>query len=194
MLRAKQKPVISFASEEGRNLRILHWEGIDETIARLADNAPESVHALKAVTDAAPKVDPNTKILNPSPVDSQDPRFLPLKALDNAGIYGKDIEGLYQICGRHPGKMVAVLRAIPLGLIDAPAIQAALKPMGMLRVGGLDVDGITKEVEKAAPEFSASRVSPLPLTAPEAPNVSADIKRMSSKGQIPPKGRNQEGK
>jgi hypothetical protein len=83
VLRANQKPVISFASEEGRNLRILHWEGVDETIARLAENAPESVHALKAVTDAAPKVDPNTKVLNPSPVESQDPRFLPLKALDN---------------------------------------------------------------------------------------------------------------
>ena len=193
VLRAKQAPVISFASEEGRNLRILHWEGVDETIARLAENAPESVHALKAVTDAAPKVDPNTKVLNPSPVDSQDPRFLPLKALDNAGIYGKDIEGLYQICGRHPGKMVAVLRAIPLGLIDAPAIKAALKPVGIVRAGGLDVDGIVAAVESAVPEFSVSRVSPPSLTAPEIPNVSADIKRVSNKGQLP-KSRNQEGK
>jgi hypothetical protein len=194
VLRAKQKFVIPFASEEGRNLRILHWEGVDETITRLADNAPESVHALKAVTDAAPKVDPNTKILNPSPVDSRDPRFLPLKALDNAGVYGKDIEGLYQICGRHPGKMVAVLRATALGLIDAPAIQAALKPVGMLRVGGLDVDGITKAVEAAVPEFSAARVPTPPLTAAETPNVSADIKRHSREGHAATEGHRQEGK
>jgi len=194
VIRSAEKFIFAFASEEGRNQRIRHWDGIDETMARLADNNHGTVRILQEVAEAAPKVDPNTKILNPGPLDSLDPRQLPLKALDNAGIYGKDIEGVFQICGRHPGKMVAVLRATELGLIDAPAIKAALEPIGILRAGGLDVDGIVRAVESAVPEFSASRVSPPPLTGMETPHVSADIQRISREAQDHRKSHDQERK
>jgi hypothetical protein len=137
------------------------------SMLKMADRDPAILNILKAVASASRKVDPK----NP------EPHGAPLTALDGAGIYGKDIEGLYQICGRHPGKVVALLRATTLGLIDAPAMKAALKPVrilravGILRAGGLDVDGITKEVESTVPKFSASRAEPDTLTGPRAPNL-----------------------
>ncbi len=79
--------------------------------------------------------------------------------------------------------MVALLRATTLGLVDAPAIKAALKPVGILRAGGLDVDGITKEVESSVPEFSVSRAESDTLTGPKAPNLHDDIERFAREGQ-----------
>jgi hypothetical protein len=188
VIRSSEKFVIAFASEEGRNKRIRHWDGLSETVSRLADGDAGVIRILESVTEAGPKVDPKTQVSRaPAGVrGSDDPRQLPLVALDEAGIYGKDIEGLYQICGRHPGRMVAVLRALPLGLIDAPALKAALKPVGILRAGGLDVDGITKQVESSVPEFSVSRVEMDTLTGPKAPNLHADIERFAREGQGQP--------
>ncbi len=194
VIRSAEKFVIAFASEEGRNKRIRHWDGMSETVSRLADGDAGVIRILESVTEAGPKVDPKTKVVRDGGSGTDDPRQLPLVALDESGIYGKDIEGLYQLCNRHPGKMVAVLRATTLGLVDAPAIKAALQPVGILRAGGLDVDGIVTAVESAVPEFSASRVSPPPLTGPETPHVSADIQRLSREARDQRKSHDPEGK
>lgn len=158
-------------------------KGYVMSMTRMADGDPAITNMLMGIVAASQKVDPA----------NLEAHSAPLKALDEAGIYGKDIEGLYQICGRHPGKMVALLRATTLGLVDAPAIKAALKPVGILRAGGLDVDGITKEVESSVPEFSVSRVEPNTLTGPKAPNLHADIERFAREGQGHPQPGQEKG-
>jgi hypothetical protein len=152
-------------------------KGYVMSMTRMADGDPAITNMLMGIVAASQKVDPT----------NLDAYSAPLKALDEAGIYGKDIEGLYQICGRHPGKVVALLRATTLGLVDAPAIKAALKPVGILRAGGLDVDGITKKVESSVPEFSVSRVEMDTLTGPKAPNLHAALDQVVREAPTPPK-------
>ena len=75
-----------------------------------------------------------------------------------------------------------------MGLVDAPAIKAALQPVSIMRAGGLDIDAITKQVESAVPEFSASRAEPETLTGPKAPNLHAALDQIIRETQTPPKG------
>jgi len=131
----------------------------------------------------------------------KDPLTAPLHALDQAGIYGKDIESLFQVCRRRTGYMLAVLRATTIGLIDGPDIKAAIKPLitplasmsavGTLRAGGLDLNGIVKAVE--AVDFAASRrVAPEPL--PDIPDLRAAIPKSTQKGRVTPKDHGHGGK
>jgi hypothetical protein len=87
------------------NRRIASWETMDQNISRMADKAPEVVGILESLTKASVEVDPKTQSSGSGRSETSDPHYLPLVALDDAGIHGQEISGLYQLCGRHPGKM-----------------------------------------------------------------------------------------
>jgi hypothetical protein len=68
-----------------------------------------------------------------------------LLQLDQLGIYGSRIWMLYSdVCNRSLPKMVALLRAVQLGILDTATLQHGIDNYGR----GLDVDGVLEMVKK----------------------------------------------
>jgi hypothetical protein len=70
--------------------------------------------------------------------------------LDQLGIYGSRIWMLYSdVCKRSLPKMVALLRAVQLGILDSTTLQHGIDNYGK----GLDVDGVLKMVKSKLKGF-----------------------------------------
>lgn len=76
-------------------------------------------------------------------------------ALDTHGIYGADIWMLYKdVCAEDLRVMCALLRAVQLGFLPEPQLNAAIQNYGE----GLDIPALVARVEKFLPAFHKSPV------------------------------------
>lgn len=76
--------------------------------------------------------------------------------LDSLGLYGSRLYQLWSdVCKRHTGKMIAVLRAFQLGQL-AGATEDAINHAVDNRGEGLDLDAIVNAVKERLPNFNIS--------------------------------------
>jgi hypothetical protein len=79
-----------------------------------------------------------------------------LLQLDQLGIYGSRIWMLYSdVCNRSLPKMVALLRAVQLGILDSAALQRGIDSYGK----GLDADRLLEMVKKELKGFDDTVVA-----------------------------------
>jgi hypothetical protein len=79
-----------------------------------------------------------------------------LLQLDQLGIYGSRIWMLYSdVCKRSLPKMVALLRAVQLGILDSATLQHGIDNYGK----GLDVDGVLVMVKSRLKGFDDTVVA-----------------------------------
>ena len=114
--------------------------------SKLSEGNPGALNVIMTLVKESPTIDPDAA-MGP---------FAHLLSLDSFGIYGSNIWILYKdICGQDITNMIAVLRAIQLGIL----------PIGMLKraIGGingntkeavvLDVPGLLEKVRDQLPRF-----------------------------------------
>lgn len=81
--------------------------------------------------------------------------FGPLMRLDELGVYGSRIWMLFKdVCDSNLTKMVALLRAHQLGLVDEISIGHAIDDHGF----GIDVDELVSQVKIRLPKFGVEKV------------------------------------
>lgn len=124
-----------------------------DIMVALADGNPGAVSAMMEMVKAAEKTDPDSA-LGPFVILS----------LDTHEIYGPDIWVLFKdICGQSPVRMLAVLRAVQLGITSESEIKAAIRDW---RLPDGRVDWLQAKVQEQLPRFAAT--SPTPTARPEA--------------------------
>lgn len=71
--------------------------------------------------------------------------------LEAAGVWGLRIRRLYDICGQDAGAMIAVMRALQLGVggVTREALNRAIADHG----GSLDIDAVARAVRERLPNF-----------------------------------------
>jgi hypothetical protein len=73
-----------------------------------------------------------------------------LLSLDTAEIYGSRIWALYKdVCDQHLGRMIGVIRAKQLGIIDKATLDHAIDNYGE----GLDLDTVLAAVREQLPSY-----------------------------------------
>lgn len=78
-----------------------------------------------------------------------------LMSLDSLNIYGPDVWMLYKdVCGQRISHMVAVLRAVQLGITPSATVKDAIQNYGQ----GIDVDEIFSAVCERLPSFAKANV------------------------------------
>lgn len=128
--------------------------GLEDTlmssIVKLSDGNPGAASACVELAKVAAAVDP----------DSAWEAAGPLIALDTHGIYGSRIWMLYKdVCGQDPVKVIAVLRAVQLGLLPEQKMLSVVD--GARGQNELDIDSILASVQERLPRFAGK--------APESP-------------------------
>jgi hypothetical protein len=108
---------------------------------RMAGRDTKTMGILMTLSMRAPQVDP----------DNFSGALGPLLDLDRAGIYGKDIATLFQVCGENAAVMVGVLRAEGLGFTSTEKIKAAISTHGQPDAEKLDVQGLVTQVMDRLP-------------------------------------------
>ena len=87
------------------------------------------------------------ELIDPSDVFGKLGKFMDFDTLE---IYEHRIWTLYDgVCGRHLGKMIAILRANQLGFISKELLNHAIDNHG----DGIDVDALVAAVQKRLPDF-----------------------------------------
>jgi len=111
-----------------------------ELIAKMSDGNPGAITVLYQILQEAPVIDP---------VEALTGGIMKVLILDDIGIYGPNIWMLFKdVCNKDINKVILVLRAKQLGIIDNGDIALA---MGMVKP--LNFDMIAKTVQKEIPEF-----------------------------------------
>lgn len=105
---------------------------------------PGAMAACSELLDKGDQVDPN----------SFSGGLSSLLILDTLGIYEERIFKLWDgVCGKHIGKMIAVLRAYQLGQlagVDMETLNHAIDNRG----AGIDLDAVVKAVQEQLPWFN----------------------------------------
>ena len=111
-----------------------------ELIAKMSDGNPGAITVLYQILQEAPVIDP---------VEALTGGIMKVLILDDIGIYGPNIWMLFKdVCNKDINKVILVLRAKQLGIIDKGDIDLA---MGMVKP--LNFGMIAKMVQKEIPEF-----------------------------------------
>lgn len=121
-----------------------------DVVIEMSDGNPGALNVMMLVVREAEAIDPDAAL----------GAFGVLCALDEHGIYGPDIWGLYKyVCGQSLPKMLAVLRAIQLGRLAGVTpnqLDYAIKSRGR----GIDADAALAAVKERLPRFAVAEAAP----------------------------------
>lgn len=94
--------------------RITLNDNLSEAVIKIVDGNPGAMNAICDMMSVADRVDPQSFM----------GQLTPVIALDEHGIYGTDIYVLWSDkCGRDPRKVLMLIRAVQLGLLDASRLK-----------------------------------------------------------------------
>jgi hypothetical protein len=115
-----------------------------ELVLKIAKGNPGAASVLGMLMKDNAKVDPDSMFAEMSTVFG----------LDNEEIYGPDIWVLYKdICGRNIVKVIAVMRAVQLGMLSPRDVKGAIAAPRSDMGSQLDTDAILKQVQGRLPAF-----------------------------------------
>lgn len=124
-----------------QNTRITLEMSTLEALMAVAEGNPGALHVLMVSMEQSPSIDP----------DSAFGPFAPILSFDTHGIYGPRVWMLFKdVCGQSMTHMLAVLRAVQLGLMPEREMLDAIDSSTRL-----DTDDILKRVQEKLPEFAA---------------------------------------
>jgi hypothetical protein len=118
--------------------RITGKMNIGKALEALTNGNSDSYATCRSIINFADMVDPNMS----------GGALGYFKILDELEIYEERIHALFVVCGRDMIKMLALLRAYQLGIVDAAEINGAIDDSGPLNLGS-----ITDAVRKQLPDF-----------------------------------------
>ena len=130
----------------GHKERITLSDNMVTVASKLSEGNPGAVNVIMQIVKDSEKIDPDA-MMGP---------FAHLLSLDSFGIYGSNIWILYKdICGQDLTNMLAVLRAVQLGMLSLSMVNRAID--GILgnskEAVVLDVPGLLEKVREQLPEF-----------------------------------------
>jgi len=117
--------------------RINGSDNIAAVIAKMSDGSPLARLALQASHTMGSRIDPDA---------GEAAGLRTMQMLDDLGIYGADIERLFQdACGMNPTNLTAFCRAVQLGQIDRKKAAAIARGTAPADMKGL-ISGIQSEL------------------------------------------------
>ncbi len=120
--------------------RITIDDSMFSAIAKLSEGNPGALRVSVELFKYGPGVDPDAALGG----------LAPLLSLDTHNIYGPDIWMLYKdVCGGSYAKMMAMLRACQLGLMQDEVLKEAIAGRSTI-----DVDAIAGQVKERLPNFN----------------------------------------
>lgn len=113
--------------------------GVD-AVAKLSEGNPGALHVCCQLVKEGAAIDPDDAFAG----------IGKLLSLDTLGIYGSRIWLLYKdVCGQNLAKVIALMRAVQLGLLAERILLDAIEHHGQ----GLDVSETIKAVKTKLPSF-----------------------------------------
>lgn len=132
-----------------------HKERIDLTdtlggaCAKMAEGNIGAVGCLKGLIQLNSSVDPDSALGQLSTILS----------LDSAGIYGTNLYLLWNICEKNHARVIAVMRAVQLGIIPAEKVKDACSRQDRSGFGLLDIVSLYKQVKEKLPAFDPNNLA-----------------------------------
>lgn len=129
------------------NQRINLDMDVREALTVMAEGNPGAVDILIRLFQAAPAADPRGAMGG----------FAPILMLDTLGIYGSPIYVLSaDVCGRNVVRLMAVLRAVQLGLIPPATVQDAASRQDRSGTNLVPVLDLYKQVRARLSDFDVA--------------------------------------
>lgn len=119
--------------------RLTYGMSAFEMVMVMADGAPGATRVLFDLLNKGGEIDPDAALGGLSC----------LLDLDTHGIYGADIQTLFNVCGSDLVKTAAVLRGLQLGIVRADAVTQAIRGGG----DGFDAGKMLTAVRERLPAF-----------------------------------------
>lgn len=112
-----------------------------DVVATLSDGNPGAVDVLCRLLNEGPTIDPDCALGG----------LANLLDLDSHGIYGSRIWMFYKnVCKQDLIRMVGLLRAVQLGLLEGHKLHSAIDNYGV----GLDIPALIAQVKERLPRFA----------------------------------------
>ncbi len=128
-----------------RNVRLTLEDTNMSAISKLSEEIPGAIKVCAEILNKGGDIDPDSALGG----------LGTLLLLDTFGIYGTRIWMLYKdVCKQDLTKMIAMLRAVQMGIINEDKLQYAINNYGK----GINVDDLYKKVRQKLPRFSNSLV------------------------------------
>lgn len=122
-----------------RQQRVTLNDSLNTMLFKLSDGNPGAITVLAGILKSGAEIDP----------DAFDPLFAVL-AFDTHGIYAERVWLLFKdVCGSRIEVVVAVLRAVQLGILPERELHAAID-----RFAPLDVRAVCRKVKAELPRFN----------------------------------------
>ena len=125
--------------------RIKLSDSIVDMVTEMAEGNPGAARVLVAIMNKTPAIDPQNVFKGTGVI----------LFLDTLRIYGAQIWVLYKyICNEELPMMLALLRAVQLGIVTEDNVREALRTFDTTREHNLDLEDIMKQVQVQLSEFN----------------------------------------
>lgn len=141
-------PNITNKMEETKT-RLSFDDGLIGSMVKMSDGNPGAATCLMELVEVNHDIDPQTAFGFMSTMIS----------LDTHGIYGTEIYVLWKdLCEENYARMVAVMRAVQLGIIPAEKVKDAVSRQDRSGRNVIDVMFLCREVKKKLEEFDPENI------------------------------------